>query len=274
MTSKLPGRGPDAAGGGTLEQFPVFPPREDMQNFYYLYRQALPSALERHFGASEGTAIVCEAPVAWSPSQRQGLRIPDLLVAFGVHSPNVIAQLGYSIQDQGKPPDLVLEVASHTTGRIDYTAKRNDYAAFGIPEYWRFDSSGGLYHDAPLAGDLLVDGEYQPISIVQGDENHFWGHSPLLNLTLCWEFGYLRWWNPATGQYLRTFDEEADGREQELLARLTAEAQRDQADAQREYAETQRDQAEAQREDAVAQRDQAEARVRELEEQLRRQQGR
>ena len=260
MTSKLPGRGPDAAGGGTLKQFPVFPPREDMQNFYYLYRQALPSALERHFGASEGTAIVCEAPVAWSPSQRQGLRIPDLLVAFGVHSPNVIAQLGYSIQDQGKPPDLVLEVASHTTGRIDYTAKRNDYVAFGIPEYWRFDSSGGLYHDAPLAGDLLVDGEYQAISIVQGDENHFWGHSPLLNLTLCWEFGYLRWWNPATGQYLRTFDEEADGREQELLARLTAEAQRDQSDAQREAAE--------------AQRDQAEARVRELEEQLRRQQGR
>ena len=249
MTSKLPHRSPATDPVESLEQFLVFPPRDDMQNFKYLYRQALPSALERHFGISDTTAIVCEAPVAWSPSQRQGLRIPDLLVAFGVNSPNVIGQFGYSIRDQGKPPDLVLEIASPTTGRNDYTAKRTDYAAFGIPEYWRFDSSGGRYHDAPLAGDLLVEGEYQPINIIQVDQTHYWGLSPLLNLSLCWEEGYLRWWDPVGRRYLRTFDEEADGREGELQARLVAEAQRDQAESQRQ---------------------QAEARVRELEAQLRR----
>ena len=245
MTGKRPRRTPDATGVETLEQFPVFPPRDDMENFNHLYRPSLPSALERHYGISDNTVVVCEAPVSQSPGRRQGLRIPDLLVAFKVNRPNVIHQMGYSIQDQGKPPDFVLGVASPATGRIDYTAKRTDYAAFGIPEYWRFDSSGGRYYDAPLAGDLLVEGQYRPIDIIQVDENHYWGHSPALNLALCWEFGHLRWWNPATRQYLRTFAEEADGREQKRLARLSAESQRDQA----------------------------EARVRELEEEIRRLQG-
>ena len=39
-----------------------------------------------------------------------------------------------------------------TTGQNDYTQKRDDYAAFGVPEYWRFDPSGGEYHDAPRPG--------------------------------------------------------------------------------------------------------------------------
>ena len=61
----------------------------------------------------------------------------------------------------------MLEVASRSTGRVDYTDKRlpSDYERFGILEYWRFDSSGGEYHDAALAGDLLVDGMYRPIAI-------------------------------------------------------------------------------------------------------------
>ena len=65
----------------------------------------------------------------------------------------VIDQHGYSIEEQGELPDFVLEVASVTTGQNDYTRKRDDYAALGVPEYWRFDLSGGEYHDAPLAGD-------------------------------------------------------------------------------------------------------------------------
>ena len=37
------------------------------------------------------------------------------------------AQNGYVIESQGKAPDFVLEVASPTTGRADYTDKRADY---------------------------------------------------------------------------------------------------------------------------------------------------
>ena len=80
---------------------------------------------------------------------------PDLLVAFGVDRALAVGQMGFSVRHQGKPPDFVLEVASPTTGRRDYTQKRNDYAAFSIPEYWRFDPSGGRHYDASLAGDRL-----------------------------------------------------------------------------------------------------------------------
>ena len=76
MTSKLPHRSPATDAVESLEQFPVFPPRDDMQNFKYLYRQALPSALERHFGISDTTAIVCEAPSPGVPASARGCGFP------------------------------------------------------------------------------------------------------------------------------------------------------------------------------------------------------
>ena len=89
-------------------------------------------------------------------------------------------------------------MASPTTARNDYTQKREDYAAFGIPEYWRFDPTGGRRYDAALAGDRLVDGAYQPIEIHgASDDRNLWGRSEALNLTLCWEDGRLRWWDPS-----------------------------------------------------------------------------
>jgi hypothetical protein len=131
---------------------------------------------------------------------------------------------GYSIVEQGKPPDFVLEVASKTTGFTDYNRKREDYAAFGIPEYWRFDPTSGQYHDAPLAGDRLIEGVYQPVEIIQAGEQHYWGHSDVLNLDLCWENGRLRWWDLMAERYLETHDEEAD-------ARIAAEARANEAEA-------------------------------------------
>ncbi len=47
-----------------------------------------------------------EVPVAWSAGQREGVRIPDLLIAFGVDRAGIIEQWGYAIDREGKPPDL------------------------------------------------------------------------------------------------------------------------------------------------------------------------
>ena len=221
MTSKLTRQTTDA---GRLEKFPVFPPRDDMQNSLHLDTPAHQAALRRHFGVGDAIIVLSEIPVRRSPGQREGHRIPDLLIAFNADFPLAVDQNGYSIRDQGKPPDFVLEVASPSTGREDYTEKRNDYAAFGIPEYWRFDPSGGRYHGAPLGGDRLVEGTYQPIEILGMGPDHFHGHSDVLNLDLCWENGSLRWWDPASGGYLLTFDEEYD-------ARIAAEARAQAAEA-------------------------------------------
>ena len=86
-----------------------------------------------------------------------GSRYPDLLVAFGVDPALYKASNGYIIDDPGKPPDFVLEIASPHTGHIDVGAKRDDYAALAIPEYWRFDETGE-FHGTRLAGDRLIAG--------------------------------------------------------------------------------------------------------------------
>ncbi len=153
------------------------------------------------------------------------LRYPDLLAAFNVYPDEAYARRGYAINDQGKPPDFVLEIASIHTALNDYTTKRTDYAAFGIPEYWRFDNTNGDYYPAGLAGDRLVDGEYQPIPVHETDDGGYWGHSDALNLDICWESGQLHFYDPAARRYLRTHDDEAQ-------ARIAAEKQRDAAEAQ------------------------------------------
>ena len=219
MTSKLTTQ---TEAPERLELFPDFPPRDDMQNYLHLYIAGYGVALARHLGNPEITLVFSEIPVYWYPSQL--VRIPDLLVAFNVNPAAAIAARGYSIEEQGKPPDFVLEVASPHTARNDYTYKRLDYATFGIPEYWRFDPTGGRRYDVALAGDRLVDGAYQPVDILRDADGKLWGHSESLNLTLCWEEGQLRWWNPATGLYLLTHDEEAAGHVAEREARLAAEA--------------------------------------------------
>ena len=248
MTSKIT---PGQRTAGTLKTFPDFPPRDDMQNPLYLHDDGHQPALRLHLGNEETTLVLSEVPVGRYPGQVEGSRRPDLLIAFGIDRQKVVDQKGYAIDEQGKPPDFVLEVASESTGVADYTSKRDDYARFGATEYWRFDPSRSEFHDAPLAGDRLVAGAYREITIHQVDENRLWGHSDVLNLDLCWEYERLRWWDPVAERYLPTHEEEAAGR-------VTAEIRADSAEARAE------DEREA--------REAAESRVRELETELERRQ--
>ena len=103
---------------------------------------------------------------------------PDCMVAFGVEDPDDMeARNCYVIAEVGKPPDFVLEVGSRSTGRQDYTVKRDAYLGYGVPEYWRFDHTGGRYHVSALAGDVLVAGEYQPVEITHEPDALVPGHS-------------------------------------------------------------------------------------------------
>ena len=249
MTSKL---GQQSGNAGTLEVFPDFPPRDDMQNSLHLDDPAHQAALTQHLGNYDTTIVLSEIPVRWTPSQSRGHRIPDLLVAFGVDRAQAVEQNGYSIQDQGKPPDFVLEIASVRTAENDYTDKRVDYANFGIPEYWRFDPTGNQRYDAPLAGDRLAEGAYQPIEIVEVEPEHLHGHSSALNLALCWDHGQLRLYDPVAQRHLMTFAEEWEARVAERDARI----------AEREARIAAENRADA-----------AEARMRELEEELKRRGG-
>ena len=110
-------------------------------------------------------------------------------------------------------------MASPTSGRNDYTTKREGYARFGISEYWRTDPSGGVWHDAELAGDRLQDVEYVPIPIERMGENELRGLTDALQLYVCWEAGNLRFYDSEDDAYLLTYHEQDD-------SRLIAEAER------------------------------------------------
>ena len=205
--------------------FPEFPPRDDMQNSIYLYQPAIVSALSIHFGSTEGVAVMCETPVGPSVNIRGDIRIPDLQVTFDSDADLLIQQRGHSIESQGKPPDFVLEVASVSTGVIDYTTKRSDYERYGVREYWRFDPTGGEYHDTALAGDRLVDSRYEPIEIERLDDERRRGYSEALGLYLCWEAGRLRFYDPSAGRHLRTHAEDVARANEEAARANEAEAE-------------------------------------------------
>jgi Uma2 family endonuclease len=208
------------------EEFFVFPdppeiPEDQMTNFDHLAANGNVHHLALHLGNPDTTLVAGERYLALTPTQDMtGLRYPDLLIACGVEPAAYHRRRAYVISDQGKPPDFVMEVASPSTRRTDATDKRNDYAALGIPEYWRFDETiGGRL--PKLAGDRLADGQYEPIPIEEIAEGVLQGYSQALHLYLRWVRGELEWHDPATGRHILTFDDErarADHAEAELIA--------------------------------------------------------
>ena len=198
------------------EPFPDYPPRDDMQNFIHLYRPSYAMALERFLASRRRRVmVVSEVPISQRYGHYRGVRIPDLTVAFDADWDMMIAHNGYAIDRQGGPPVFVLEIASVSTANRDENRKREDYANFGIPNYWRFDPTGGDRYESALAGDRLVNGVYVPIPIEWLDDNRCRGWSESLGLYVCWEYGELRFFDPASETYLLTHDEEAEQREWE-----------------------------------------------------------
>ena len=239
-------------GRGELQRFPEYPPRDDMQNWLHLYETAVVTSLGVHFASEPNVTVASEVPVGPGLPVRDDARIPDLMVVRGADRELIEEQRGYALDQQGRAPDFVLEVASPSTGRADYTDKRRDYERFGVVEYWRFDPSGGEYHDAALAGDRLVDGVYQPIAIDILGEGRLRGYSEAIGLYVCWEEEMLRFFDPVSERYLRSHEEaETHAREEETARRR----------------------AEARTQEEAAARGRAEARATELEAELRRLRG-
>ncbi len=159
---------------------------------------------------------------------------PDVYVAFDVNAEKIYRRRLYLPWEAKKPPDLVLEVASEHTARNDVERKPAIYALIGVPEYWLFDPTGGDLYGAPLIGLRLVDGEYQPIEMTREPDGILKGYSDVLGLSLCWDEGKPRLYDPALGEYLE--DSEAA-----LSARRAAEEQLDEERAVRIATEVVRD---------------------------------
>ena len=235
MTTRDRPRHPQADDHSPVEQLPD-PVREpDMQQSEQIFRFRM--LLGIHY-AGRDDVLVSGGGYLQDDADNEAERLaPDCMVVFGVDPAAVLARNGYVIGEVGKPPDLVLEVGTRSKGRQDYTVKRDAYLDHGVPEYWRFDPTGGRYHVSALAGDVLVDGEYRPMEIAHEPDGLIWGHSEVLGLDLCWDVGDLRFRDPVSREFLLMPEEEQAGRREAERRALLAERERDEQAAGRREAE-------------------------------------
>lgn len=196
--------------------------------------------------------------------------VPDCLVAFGVAAAAIRERNAYLIWEVGKAPDFVAEVASASTASNDLGRKRNLYARLGIPEYWRFDATGGSLYGSPLVGERLVGEEYRPYELHTDADGAIWAHSELLSLDFRWDGEMFRVRDPITGEDINTFSEERDAREMDRAAWFAAEARADAEHDARQQERAARRAVEAQAQTELQARLESEAQARALAEELER----
>ena len=215
-------------------QLPDTPERDDMTSPLVLLDPGKARALRIWLGHRDSTLLLFDSYVVPSPVAQvpQSTIYPDMLISFGVDPQLALNRNGYVISDFGKPPDLVMEIASKSTAHIDDGYKRERYAALGVPDYWRFDHTGGQHHRNALGGDRLAGGVYQPIPIEESAPGHLRGYSEVLKIFVCWEAGELQWYDPVSGVYLLDHEAEAARADAATARANAATARADAAEAE------------------------------------------
>ena len=176
------------------------PPEEDLT---VKLRSALTPG--RHYPVHPDILIGSEIPIYYGdrdPVTRRFPNVrPDILIALDVDSYAIRRRVGYDPIQNGKPPDVVVEIASSSTYRNDAGRKRDIYQMLLVPEYWRFDPTGGDMFGQAVIGEQLVGGQYQRLPLLRYDGDVVGSTSPLLNLNFRYQGNELfTIHDPATGQ--------------------------------------------------------------------------
>lgn len=150
--------------------------------------------------------------IYYSPNQRKSedFRGPDFFVVLGTERKPRKSWVVW--HEEGKYPNLIIEILSSATARTDRGLKRQIYQdTFRTPDYFWFDPDS-----LEFAGFHLVDGEYQPLE--PDTEGRLW--SQQLGLRLGVYDQKLRFFTPE-GELVPTPEEVAQ-RETERAERLAA----------------------------------------------------
>ena len=126
-------------------------------------------------------------PIRFDPSDRRRAVVPDIGLAKDVDPEPIetFPSSSYTIWDVGKPPDLVIEVASPSTYEKDVHEKPGIYESIGVPEFWMFDYTGGMFYGASLIGRRLAEGTYERVELFGNEDGLECGYSEILGLNLC-----------------------------------------------------------------------------------------
>jgi len=175
------------------------------------------------------------------PEGYRHFRGPDFFYVGGV-DPKPERNAWVVWREEGRYPDVIIELLSASTSLVDKTTKKKLYErTFHTPEYFWYDPVGD-----ELMGWRINGGRYKAI---EANEKG-WLRSEELGMWLG------RWHGVRVGQealWLRFYDYEG------ALAPTPAEAERERAEAERQRAEAERERAEAERQRAEAERERAEA---------------
>lgn len=187
--------------------------------------------------------------VYFSPSQvrNQDYRGPDVFVVLDVP---LGERKSWVVWQEGKAPDVVIELLSDSTRERDKTEKKQVYQQqLRVPEYFWYDP----FNPEDFAGFSLQRGQYEPLT--PSEQNGLVSQSLGLAL-VCWQGQYqgvetvwLRWAH-LDGTVLPTTEEIA----LEERQRAEQEYQRAEQEYQRAEEERQRAEQERQRADRLASR--------------------
>ncbi len=137
---------------------------------------------------------------------------PDVMVIRGVPKKN---RRYYKLDDEGRVPEVIIELMSRSTKLEDLGSKKVLYASLGVREYFVFDPLKEV-SSTMLRGFRLEQGEYTPMVGARL-------RSEALGLELLVENESLRLFDPLSKKYLRTH-EEAEAAYREAEGRIVIEA--------------------------------------------------
>lgn len=172
--------------------------------------------LQRHFAGDPMVCVSGNLLMYYEEGDKWRHVSPDVFVVFGIEKRT---RLNYLVWDEGKGPDVVIELTSRSTSSEDQKGKKQLYQdVLKVPEYFLFDPTEENLHPS-LQGFRLVEDQYEPIESIEDRLP-----SALLGLHLERVGNQLRLHNPATGQRLPTpaeFEADLVTRAAEFAARAT-----------------------------------------------------
>jgi len=180
-------------------------------------------ALDSYFRENVNVYVSGNLFIYYEQGNPRAVVAPDVFVVFGVEKKK---RLSYKIwEEEGKVPDLVLEITSKSTASEDRGTKRGLYAYLGVKEYFQYDPTAD-YLKPSLQGFRLIEGNYLPIpEQLNGDRLSV--YSETLGLELWLEAnGEMRFYDPQTGTKLLSPREmeqakhQAEQRNHKLAAKL------------------------------------------------------
>ncbi|MFH0825716.1 MAG: Uma2 family endonuclease [Pseudomonadota bacterium] len=203
----------------------------DIQLTYLLYCR---EALRLWFSASSDVYVTGNLLFYYEKGNPKKSFAPDVGVVFGV--PNH-ERPSYKIWEEGKAPEVIIEITSRSTRRTDMNFKKGLYRDLGVSEYYLYDPCGDYLRPQLKAFSLDEIGLYIDVRPVVIASDAFMVYSPTLDLELRVEGGRLRLFDRESGHYLLSTKELDELATAQAEARFDAERRAEAAERKAEAAE-------------------------------------